>query len=326
MQNDAHIAPESTAVFRPWLLSMVTALLLISGCGLDTDYHRVDFSEKVQVEHPDQETASANRLRVAVAAMISPRETFSYYNALIDYIGSQMGYEMQFVQRKTYGEINALFPKNQIDLAFVCTGPFAIGQDAYGFEGLATPIIRGKPYYHSYLIVHKDSPFQNLSDLKGSVFAYTDPESNTGALVPNYWLLQMNASPTFFKNVTYTYSHDNSIMAVAKGLVDGAAVDGHIWEFYRRHNSFYTLRTRIIKKSQPFGSPPLVASKFLSSELKSKIMDVLLSMHSQPQGKKILDELMIDRFVPVEEKWYRPVRHMYSQVALEGRANAQNQP
>ncbi len=317
--------PSPTRIWRR-RLALVVVLLSIYGCGLDTDYHQIDFSEKVQVEHPAQEASSSPRLRVAVAAMISPRDTLSYYNTLIDYIGTQTGYEIQIVQRKTYGEINALFPKNQVDLAFVCSGPYALGKAGYGFEGLATPIIRGEPYYHSYLIVHKESAYQNLSDLRGLVFAFTDPESNSGALVPKYWLRQINASPTFFKNVTYTYSHDNSIMAVAKGLVDGAAVDGHIWEFYQRHNPFYTRQTRIIKKSQPFGSPPLVASKFMSDELKAEIKQVVLSMHTRAQGKKILDELMIDRFVPVEEKWYRPVRHMYAEVERSGRTDAQSQP
>lgn len=301
-------------------------LIFIISCSLDTDYLEIDFSEKLQVEHPEQIRPALKNLRVAVAAMISPRETLSYYQALIGYIGSEMGYEIQLVQRKTYGEINELFPKRQIDLAFVCTGPYAIGKTSYGFEGLATPIVRGEPYYYSYLIVHKDSPFQSLSDLEGFVFAYTDPDSNTGALVPNYWLMQMNQSQAFFKNVTYTYSHDNSILAVAKGLVDGAAIDGHIWEFYHQHNPFYTDRTRIIKKSKPFGSPPLVASKFLSDELKSKIQNVILSMHKKPEGKTILDELMIERFVPVEEQWYEPVRNLYSQVALAGRMNAPGQP
>ena len=311
---------------RLWLLSMLLVAFVATGCGVESDYQSIDFSHKLTIEEPEQSANARKTLRVAIAAMISPRETFSYYNALIDYIGSQMGYEIQLVQRKTYGEINALFPKRQIDLAFVCTGPYANGQSSYGFEGLATPIIRGEPYYYSYLIVHKDSTYQNFFDLGGAVFAYTDPESNTGALVPNYWLLQMNETPSFFKNITYTYSHDNSILAVPKGLVDGAAVDGHIWEFYHRFNPFYTDRTRVIKKSQPFGSPPLVASIYLDNQLKYRIQSVVLSMHQNADGKKILAELLIDKFVPVEERWYKPVRNLYSQVALSGKTYAPSQP
>jgi phosphonate transport system substrate-binding protein len=308
-----------------WTIAMMV-LVLAAGCSSDAGYQPVDFSVKMQVEHPDQQVLPNKTLRVAIAAMISPRETFSYYHALIDYIGSQMGYQVQLVQRKTYGEINALFPKRRIDLAFVCTGPYANGKAQYGFVGLATPIVRGEPYYHSYLIVHKQSAFQSLADLRDQVFAYTDPESNTGALVPNYWLSQMNESPAFFKNVTYTYSHDNSILAVAKGLVAGAAIDGHIWEFYQQRSPVYTSRTRIIKKSEPFGSPPLVASTFLDESIRSKIADVVLSMHQQPEGKKILKELMIDRFVPVEERWYQPVRRLYSTMAVIGKNDAPGKP
>lgn len=86
------------------------------------------------------------------------------------------------------------------------------------------------------------------------MFAFTDPGSNTGALVPRYWLaLKGIAAHLYFKEIVYTYSHDNSIMAVAKGLVDGATVDGHKWEFYHRKTPYFTEKTRVIKKSETFG-------------------------------------------------------------------------
>jgi phosphonate transport system substrate-binding protein len=93
------------------------------------------------------------------------------------------------------------------------------------------------------------------------VFAFTDPDSNTGAMVPRFWLAQLGETPeSFFSKTIFTYSHDNSILAVAKGLVDAAAVDGHQWEYFERFNPGYTSKTRVIRKSQPFGSPPLVAA------------------------------------------------------------------
>ena len=82
---------------------------------------------------------------------------------------------MQFIQRKTYDEINELIRKGEVDLAFICTGPYASGRERYGFEALATPIVRGEPYYQSYLIVNRDSPFNKFEDLRGRKFAFTDP-------------------------------------------------------------------------------------------------------------------------------------------------------
>jgi len=248
--------------------------------------------------------------------MISPQETFVYYRQILDYIGDKLGRKVQLVQRKTYGEINELFGEGQIDLAFICSGPYVAGKEKYGFEALAIPQVRGSPFYQSYLIVNKHSPLHKLEDLRGRVFAFTDPESNTGRLVPTYWLVQMGEIPeTFFGKIIYTYSHDNSILAVARLLVNGASVDGQIWEYYHNRNPIHTSRTSIIKKSEEFGNPPMVASRFVPPQQKKRIRQFLFSMHRDPEGTRILNELMIERFMAPKEEWYDPIRRMRQKLA-----------
>jgi phosphonate transport system substrate-binding protein len=201
---------------------IITVVMVAYGCGREAEVV-VDFSKTVAVEQPGAHIMKNPTLNVAVAAMISPKETVAYYRQLLDYIGEKLGREVQFVQRKTYGEVNELLGIGQIDLAFICSGPYVTGKPIYGFELLATPEVQGSHFYQSYLIVNKASQFKSLEDLKGRIFAFTDPESNTGKLVPAYWLYEMGEQPeTFFSKTIYTYSHDNSILAVAKALVDGA--------------------------------------------------------------------------------------------------------
>ena len=291
-----------------------TVSVMIS-CGSEDSHKPVNFSKTIAVASPNFQTQESRQLNVAVAAMISPKETLRYYKELLAYLADKLNYKVRLVQRRTYREVNEMFLKHQLDLAFICTGPYVAGRQHYGFVGLATPVIRGRPYYQSYLIVNKQSAIATLAQLRGKTFAFTDPDSNTGALVPQYWLALMGEQPSsFFGNIIYTYSHDNSIMAVARSLVDGAAVDGHQWEYFNLRNPQYTRITRIIKKSAAFGNPPLVASAGLASELKAKIQQVLLTMHQDPQGKAILDQLLIDRFDAPQEKWYQSVREMYLKV------------
>ena len=299
-----------------WVLSFVfIGALLIIGCEKSNEYRLVNLSEKIEPEIQKASASGPKQLRVAVAAMVSPKETLVYYEELLNYIGKGIGYEVVLIQRKTYSEVNELFPKRLIDLAFVCSGPYVNAQEKYEFEGLATPIVRGKPYYQSYLIVQKNSSYNSLEDLRGKIFAFTDPDSNTGTLVPRFWLYQKNETPgSFFNRVTYTYSHDNSILAVAKGLVDGATVDGHKWEFYNARNPYFTSKTRVIMKSDHFGSPPLVASSFLSPQLKTDIQKIILTMHKSETGKKILDNLIIDRFESPKVEWYKNVQAMFTKV------------
>jgi len=297
------------------LLIALLLLFLAAACFSDKEYNSVDFSQTVSIPKPQPKLNSQKQLRVAIAAMISPKETFVYYQDILQYLGRRINFEIQLVQRKTYTEVNELFLNGGIDLAFICSGPYALEKEKYQFDAVVTPIIRGGPFYQAYLIVHKNSRFYKLEDLKNHTFAFTDPNSNSGSLVPNYWLHKLGERPeSFFRNTNYTYSHDNSILTVAKSLVDGAAVDGHKWEYFQQKDNTFTSQTRVIKKSQKFGNPPLVVSKTLSTELRKSIQDILLSMHEEPEGKEILKNLLIDRFTKSEEEWYESIKKMHQIV------------
>jgi phosphonate transport system substrate-binding protein len=301
------------------LLGFVLVLLLSAGCGQDSDTRTVDFDKTIPVARPGERTSGRPTLRVAVGAMVSPKETFVYYRQLLDYLGGKTGRDVELVQRKTYEEVNELIGKGRIDLAFICSGPYTAGRDKYGFELLATPEVRGSHFYQSYLIVNKNSRFNGLDDLRGRVFAFTDPDSLTGKLVPTYWLSRMHERPeSFFRKIIYTYSHDNSILAVAKGLVDGAAVDGLVWEYYQHTNPTLTSATRVVRTSDPYGIPPLVASSSVPEKLKEKVRDLVLTMHEDPEGRQILQSLLIDRFIAPEDKWYDSIRQLERRVSAQG--------
>ncbi len=167
----------------------------LSGCSNEPGATFVDFSNRIIIEQPGNPARESAYFRVAVGSMISAQETALNYHQLLDYIAGKLGRKIELVQRKTYGEINELIGQGHIDIAFICSGPYAFGKEKYGFEALAMPEVRGSYLYQSYLVVNKDSPYQNLEDLCGKTFAFTDPESNTGKLVPTYWLKQQGKNP-----------------------------------------------------------------------------------------------------------------------------------
>ena len=123
--------------------------IYLSGCGKDGDAVVVDFEKTVAVDRPTSQAPESTQLKVAVAAIISPKETFIYYRQLLDYIGNKLGREIQFIQRKTYGEINELLAKGQIDGGFGCWGPAVEGKDKRGFERGAPPDGQNSQFCHS---------------------------------------------------------------------------------------------------------------------------------------------------------------------------------
>lgn len=290
------------------------SLLLFSSCKKSENKTvTVSLEEKVQTESPYTAGKSSDRIKIAVAAVISPKETAIYYDMMMKYVADKLGRPVELIQRKTYQEVNDLLEAKGLDLAFVCSGPYIDGKKRFGMELLVAPLLYGKPFYQAYFIVPKDSSATGLKGLRGKRFAFTDPNSNTGKLVPTYMLSRIGEKPeTFFKDIIYTYSHDNSIKAVSKGIVDGASVDGLIWEFFKDKNQSVVAGTKVVFKSPLYGIPPVVVHPDTPADVKEKLRKIFLGMHKDTEGKKILSELKIEKFIVPDDKSYDTVREMSS--------------
>ena len=260
---------------------------------------------------PSSATGRPRKLKIAVGAIISPAKSLIFYEDIFHYIGEQLGREVEMVQRKTYAEVNFLMKEGRIDAAFVCSRPYVEGRRGSVMELLCVPVCFGKSMYRSYFIVHKDSGIGKLEDLRGKMFAFSDPLSNSGMLIPEYVLAKMGESPdTFFKGHIFTYSHDSSIRSVAENDVDGAAVDSLIWEYLNATEPEWTKQTTIIHRSLRCAIPPVVVSPDIDAELKENLRSAFLDMHIDPAGRRILKNVLIDRFTVIDDRAYDSIRDM----------------
>ncbi len=254
-------------------------------------------------------------LRVAVAAIISPQGTVESYSELADYLAKKLGRPAQLIQRRTYAEINSLIAEGEVDIAFVCTGAYVDGQKRFGMELLAAPEIDGKHVYYSELIVALNNPATSMRDLRGAVFAFTDPMSYSGRVYPSYLVQQLDETPeTFFNRSFFTYSHDKAILAVAEGVADGAAVDSLVLANSLQKNPELKEKIKVIYRSPPFGIPPVVVPPNMSARQKALLQEALLEMSSNPEGQRILANLGIDRFVTVSDSIYDTARAVVSSL------------
>ncbi len=307
-------------MFRTWvklgfLLLVLTTLIVSLGCGQTPEYKKIDLTNREAAASAPIPGPPAATLRVAIAGVISPIETLKTYEQLVSYIGQELHQSVEMVQRSTYAEINDLVKSRYVDFAFVCSLAYVVGHEEFGLELLVVPQVDGETVYHSYIIVPADSNAGSLLDLRGKNFAFTDPLSNSGRLSPIYQLYQKEETPdSFFGKYIFTYSHDNSIRAVAEDLVDGAAVDSLVYDYIISREPSIKAKTKIIERSEPFGIPPVVVNPKLNQEIKMRIRGLFLNMYQEETGNKILDDLMIDRFVVGNDSAYDTIREMVNTV------------
>lgn len=286
----------------------VLVILALSACNAQQKPY-IDLNALTPVS--PNEARDTLPLRVAVSAVISPQGTVESYTPLLDYIEVRLDRPVELVQRPTYAEVNRLLEIGEVDVAFVCTGAYLIGEREFDMEILAAPVVNGEAAYHSWLIVPAESPAQSMADLRGTTFAFTDPLSHTGRLYPTYLIFQMGERPeTFFGRTFFTYSHDAAIQAVASGLADGAAVDSLIYNHLIQREPDLEKKLRIIHQSPPFGIPPVVVSPNIRPQLRAVLQAIFLGMHEDPQGKEALAILDIDRFITLENNTYDSAREL----------------
>ncbi len=231
-----------------------------------------------------------------------------------DYLQHRLKRPVEFVQRDRYRETMDLLQQHKLDFAWVCDYPYvAMGNEV---KLLAVPVNQGKPIYRSYLIVPaKDTHTRSIADLKGAVFAYADPLSNTGYLVPRFDIKQAGYDPgTFFRRTFFTWSHRKAIEAVASGLVQSAAVDSYVWDSLSKVNPGLAARTRVVKQSEPFGFPPFVAHRSVGQADFDAMRAALLDMSKKPAGQSLLAKLNLDGFIAGSPDLYKSAAHMAATI------------
>jgi phosphonate transport system substrate-binding protein len=206
------------------------------------------------------------------------------------------GRKVDFVQRGSYQEITELLLADQVDTAWVCGYPYVVHQKRLRL--VAVPVYQQRPLYRSYLIVpSRDTASRSILDLRGKVFAFSDPWSNSGHLVPLCELIKVRERPeTVFRRFFFTYAHRKVIEAVAVGVADGGEVDGYVWDTLAKQNDPLTARTRVAWRSAEYGFPPIVARPGLPDDVFMQIQSALLGMSREPAGQAVLAALNLDGF------------------------------
>jgi phosphonate transport system substrate-binding protein len=246
---------------------------------------------------------------------LTPAIIHNQYGLLTDwreYLQKKLGRPVEFVSRDSYRETIDLIKQKKIDFAWVSVYPYLYLEDKRLARLLVTPLYQGRPYYCAYLIVPaSDLETKSLLQLKGKIFAYADPYSNSGYLVPRYQLQQAGEDPNrFFRQTLFTWGHRRIVEAVAQGLVDAGSLDSFVWDTLSVIQPDLTHQTRIVAKSPEYGFPPIVVRRSVSRADAVAVRQALLDMANDPEGAKLLKRLNLSGFAPGDAKLYGGVRKM----------------
>ena len=242
-------------------------------------------------------------LRVAMISVLNHARTEGYQSQMVRSLGRLLGRPVLLLHRRSYAEINQLLAKGDADVAFLSSGAYMVYGKKEDVRLLAMPERSGVNYYFSYVIVPRTSRIESLAELRGRRFVYVDPMSYSGYLELRAYLRKMGEDPErFFRSSYFTYSHDDSLRAVADGLVDGGVIASLTYDYYQEYAPAMLEQVRIVQVLPGSGMGPVVARQGLREA--DAVQEILLHLDRDPEAKEAMEQLLIDRFVPPQPELY----------------------
>jgi phosphonate transport system substrate-binding protein len=166
--------------------------------------------------------------------------------------------------------------------------------------------------YRSCLIVHTDSDIFSPEDISGKTFAFNDPNSTSGYLVPmTMFLNEMGINPKqHFSKLTFSGSHEASILAVMNKKVEVASTNLPDVQQLTREGKVPRGALRIIWVSKLIPNDPIVVRKDLPDSLRQAIQDSLVAMPEKHPEVFAAAGSIIGGFQKVDDAKYQVIREL----------------
>jgi phosphonate transport system substrate-binding protein len=245
-----------------------------------------------------------------------------FCRAVACYIENRIHVSTRYVSDVSWQERERLFDRGEIQILWLCGLPYVhkADREGSGVELLAVPIPRGeryqdRPVYFSDVIVRRDRPFRTFFDLRGASWAYNEQRSHSGFNAVRAYLAESGHLANFFGAVAESGAHSASLEMVLSGRVDSAAIDSTVLEWFTAARKHLVDEIRVVDTIGPSPIPPWVISRQVPDTLRRVIRGLLLSMHTEPFGKAMLERARFKRFVAAEDGDYNPIRAMASSAA-----------
>lgn len=205
----------------------------------------------------------------------------------------------------------------QIDMGWICGLPYVqiIAREGMQMELLAAPVMRGaryqgRPVYFSDVVVRRESSFRSFEDLRGSSWAYNEPNSHSGYNLTRYMLAQKGESNGYFGDVVEAGSHQAALQMLLNGKIEGTSIDSTVLEMELKNRPEILKQIRKIETWGPSPIPPWVIHKEVPADLRDRVRRRLLDMDSDLDGRAVLANLGVKKFVWVSDADYDPIREM----------------
>ena len=261
--------------------------------------------------------AEAGVLKVGIIPAEDARAVVRQSKDVMEQISKALNMKTEIFVGSDYNATIEAMRASKVDVALMGAFGYVLATTQAPVEAFAVTVTKksNSPDYHSIIIARNDeTDLTSLDSLRGHTFAFVDPSSTSGSLMPKAAMMDNHIVPeSDLKKVIYSGGHDASIIAVAEGKVDAASVADRIYANACEKKAVDCSKLKVIWTSPPIPNDPLFYRKAIADGMKKRIADAFYAIHDLTFGEMGV----VARFAPANDATYDIVRNIAKTLNLD---------
>lgn len=246
---------------------------------------------------------------------------------LAKYLADRLNLEVELKKSTQYGPVIEAMRANKVDISMYGTFAYILASSKAGAECIS---IRGTDaghnVYHSLIVTRPENPIYSLDDLKRKgkslSFAFTNPASTSGHLIPRAYLEKEGLFPKQnFKELVFPGKHNATVLAVRSGKVDVGCVSENTYRKLVMLKNLDPEQIRIIWKSPPIPDGCIAVREGLPEDLKKSIQSALVELPGKyPERWKRIKKIYTysanpeSYYILADDSHYDPIRELATSI------------
>ncbi len=290
-----------------------TALVILAACCAGAP------AVAAPCEHP-------GRLGFSIIPRGDVKKEIAQLQPLLAKLRAALGIPVEVYTPPSYGAVTEALLSGAVHLARLGPASYVSARRAdpqltafASYANKATAFQAAGPFYHSLLVVRSGSGIMDTGSLRGKRLALVDPDSTSGALIPQrIFASQVGARlDAYFARVGYSGSHTQSLNRLLAGQVDAIFVGSQNLAADIAAHPEKLRQVRVVWRSGAIPTDPFVFRGQLCEGVKDRIRGAFLGHgvdHGGARDDAVLDKLDVLGFVPVADEDYRIIRAIQAPV------------
>lgn len=159
-------------------------------------------------------------------------------------------------------------------------------------------------YYRSFLVARDTNRDKTLADFRGLRAVCNSVDSQSGYNALRNLIAPLAVNGRFFSATLLSGSHRQSLITLAEGRADIAAIDCVTWALLQRHEPELLKGLSVVGETPAAPGLPLITAGSTSAETLCLLRDALKTLVTAPDYREVCEAVLIGGFSEVSRQPY----------------------